>query len=162
MTATFLLAVITGFQAWQAIWGHRKMERAYGFGGPGGTRKNREEGLLIRIEFGNYGRTPAFLEEVEWDVRPERTLPTTPTYSNRRANDLVVLTGQRANTEASYMCRFDWSEPQVFYARFTYKDIYGRRHRSGGLWQVRLSGTQGSAVATNLPMGGFPEYVKWD
>ena len=162
MVATFILALIAGLQAWQAIWGQRKLERAYGFGGPSLTRGQRQEGLLVRLQFGNYGRTPAFLKIVEWEVRPESTLPATPTYSNRIMNEMTVLTGDTPNTEASYLARIDWNEPHVLYARFTYEDIYSSTHQSSGIWRIRPSGPLGGVVAAHPPLGGFPEYVKWN
>lgn len=162
--ATVLLAFIAVLQLWQAFWGQRRVERAYGFGGPGPVRREREEGVLIRLEFGNYGRTPAFLKEVEWGISPQNALPTNPVYNNRLANRLVALPGTRENTEASYICKFDWKEPHALYARFTYEDIFGKTHKSSLLVSIRVTRPQAgrSTAVSHPPIDGYPEYVKWD
>ena len=139
-------------------------ERAYGFGGPGPIRRQRPEGVLIRIEFGNHGRTPAFLREVEWSVLPEKSLPQIPVYQKRLANRMTVSPGTRENTEASYICEFDWVDRHALCVRFTYEDVFGVTHQSGTLVRIKIAPKQTGldAVVSHPPIDGYPEYVKWD
>jgi hypothetical protein len=161
--ATALLALIALFQFWQMFWGQRRVERAYGFGGPSEKRKEKRGGLYIRIQFINYGRTPAFLKEVEWGVSPIGTLPAVPTYPNRMLNHMIVRPQMGENTEAGYLALPDWKEPHALYARFTYEDIFGKTHKSGLLTQVKVSrDPEKGLVASHPPIGGHPEYVKWN
>jgi len=139
-------------------------ERAYGFGGPGPIRRQRPDGVLIRIEFGNHGRTPAFLRAVEWSVLPEKSIPKTPVYHHRLANRMTVSPQTRENTEASYICQFEWTERHALCVRFTYEDVFGETHRSGTIVRIRIAPRQlgFDAVVSHPPIDGYPEYVKWD
>ncbi len=156
------LTVVLAFLAlFQLIWiirqehWQRRHERAYAVVGPGGPREPLDDGkIAVRLSFENFGRTPAFLEEVEWDARPERDLPRLPVYRNKISNTLGASPNRRENTEAFYDFNPDWQETHVLYVRATYRDVFNKKHVTADIW--RISGDDDGV--SHSPLGDKPEY----
>jgi hypothetical protein len=123
----------------------RTHERAYVFGGgpcwatePDGSRKDDFGTMTIE----NYGRTPAFVQTIEWGLCDEALFPDDTPVS--RLIDEKRLPGvetvktenvyppnlrpERASKKIEF--RLSTNMGKIFFGRFTYLDVFGERHHS--------------------------------
>lgn len=140
------------------------LERAYAWASPRVESGNpiRQDSIPIALKFvieaENYGRTPAIVKEVRWQVCPLASIPETPDYAtcNRAPSYLVLSPQQRWRTKARGQYRLDWTEPHAIYGRLYYEDVFRRPHSSGFLLRLKPD------TREHFPIEGYPKHTHWD
>ncbi|WP_316175575.1 MULTISPECIES: hypothetical protein [unclassified Bradyrhizobium] len=102
--------------------------------------------VIDKIEFRNYGRTPAFALSISCGTAVTNLLPETPIYSTTVRCDPNTVIGPRENREIDLDFGFEITDEQVreirslevvlwFYGRLTFEDVMGRPHDIGFCWR---------------------------
>jgi hypothetical protein len=133
-----------------------RVERAYVHGGPGKAdivKSAAVPTILVMITVNNYGKTPAFVNYICWDVHPLGAAPAAPDFTkNRKLVDMFIKSD--VIYETSVVLTF--TAPSLLYLMIEYEDMFGASHETGLAYRI-FPRPQGY----NEPVEGVGAYRKW-
>jgi hypothetical protein len=102
--------------------------------------------VISDIEFRNYGRTPAFAEQISLGIRVTDRLAGVPHYTDIVRCEPNTVIGARDNGEIEIHFGFELADEQIrmieksdavlwFYGKLTFRDVLDRPHDTGFCWQ---------------------------
>jgi hypothetical protein len=163
---TVVLSISTGLLWWSTnkLWNVTRVaadhiprvERAYVHGGPGVAGMVKSAAvptLLVTITVNNYGKTPAFVNYVCWDVYAIGATPTAPDFTkNRKFVDMFI----KADVVYETSVTLTFTAPSLLYILIEYEDMFGNAHETGLAYRIfpRQHGY-------NEPVEGAGAYRKW-
>lgn len=106
----------------------KEVERAYLTGGGG-----QKGGVTFHVEVGNYGKTPAFLDQYAVESCELEYLPAEPIYHRRTFVDRIPPGSTKRLTEFAP----SMGANPIVYGRFWYRDIWNEHHSFGFILALR-------------------------
>ena len=128
-----------------------QVERAYCH--PGGWFQNN--GAEFYSDVGNYGKTPAIVNEICIEICERSALPENPDYRRKELVGLPLYPGQPPQwSRVKNRTRKDIKDP-IVYGRVWYQDIFHDSHTSGFIYEVD---ERGGTYSIKAPAA----YTEWD
>lgn len=132
-----------------------RVERAYVHGGPGQGRLVQaatNTALHLTITINNFGKTPAFVKDICWDVHDNTAFRSPDFTKNRKYLDMFIKDGVIYKTPVEIQI----TTVSLLYLLIRYEDMFGGLHETGLTYRIVPRVKEYAE-----PVEGVGAYRKW-